>query len=487
MKEFRKCLCFLLITLIVLTCSAPSFAGTSGSININNAVNGQTYTIYRLLDLESYDTSVPAYAYKVATKWSEFFKASNNTGALNYVSIDSQGYVTWKTDKNTPDDYAAFAKLALDYATLKNISNDGKKVASTTTLAFSSLPLGYYLVDTSLGALCSLNTTNPTATIYEKNCPPTIQKLVKEGSEYVASNDASIGDTVNFKTIITAQAGAENYVMHDKMSAGLKWKNSVSVLLNGTVVSAGNYTVRTSTTTPSACSGCTFDVVFSKNFCDGLKANDIITVSYDAVLTKDAVIGTAGNSNKVWMEYGNNNTTVPCITLTRTWEINVFKYSYCTTGESGERGLANAVFQIKKGTQILNLVRDNINPNLYRVCTSSDCGGTHTHINQITTDSTGKFNIQGLDSGTYYLVEIQAPAGYNKIGTPIEIIIGTDGKVNATDENPEGVSQIKILNQTGSILPETGDSGVETLYLMGGLMMASAAGLYLLVRRKKVV
>ncbi|MBM6687059.1 hypothetical protein H9X89_16030, partial [Faecalicatena contorta] len=82
---------------------------------------------------------------------------------------------------------------------------------------------GYYLVDTTVGTLCSLNTTNPDAVMEEKNDLPGINKEVKEDStdSWGDENTAEIGQTVEFQTTISAKPGAESYVLHDVMSAGL--------------------------------------------------------------------------------------------------------------------------------------------------------------------------------------------------------------------------------------------------------------------------
>ena len=72
-----------------------------------------------------------------------------------YVSIDAQGYVTWVKDA----DAAAFAKAALAHARREQrLRLSDAKTADSATVAFTGLNLGYYLVDTTLGTLCSLDT-----------------------------------------------------------------------------------------------------------------------------------------------------------------------------------------------------------------------------------------------------------------------------------------------------------------------------------------
>ena len=294
----KKILSIALVLILLLT---VAFAETTGgSITINDAVVGQTYTIYQILDLESYNASANAYAYKATTAWSTFINSDAIKGT--YVAVDAQGYVTWKDGA----DAAAFAKAAQKYAKDNSITNQGSVTATTTTVSFTGLDLGYYLVDTTLGTLCSLDTTNPNVVMEEKNEVPTNVKTVQEDStnNYGDKNDADIGQTVNFKSTITAQAGAENYVFHDTMSAGLTYTGVTGITLNGTAVDASNYTV-----TAPAADGDTFDVTFTQAFCDTLKANDKIVISYSATLNENAVIAGEGNPNTSKVSYGDSSNT----------------------------------------------------------------------------------------------------------------------------------------------------------------------------------
>ena len=108
---------------------------------------------------------------------------------------------------------------------------DKTATAADGTATLSGLNLGYYLVDTTLGTLCSLDTTNPTVAMKEKNEAPTITKDVQEDSNntWGDKNDADINQTVNFKATVTVKKGAENYTVHDTMSAGLTYKGVTAV------------------------------------------------------------------------------------------------------------------------------------------------------------------------------------------------------------------------------------------------------------------
>ncbi|WP_419042710.1 isopeptide-forming domain-containing fimbrial protein [Holdemanella porci] len=139
-------------------------------------------------------------------------------------------------------------------------ANQGSVTASGTPVQFTGLGLGYYLVDSSVGTLCSLDTTKPAATIQEKNGVPSVDKIITSGGVVSAdgkSNSASIGDTVYFQTTITAQPGAQSYVLHDKMTEGLTLDStSIKVQKDNTNLEETNYKLITS----DFKDGCTFEI-----------------------------------------------------------------------------------------------------------------------------------------------------------------------------------------------------------------------------------
>jgi fimbrial isopeptide formation D2 family protein len=201
---------------------------------------------------------------------------------------------------------------------------------------FSDLTLGYYLVDSTAGALCGLTTTDPDASINAKNGVPTIDKQVQEDltGMWGDVNTADIGQIVNFMSIIHVAPGAENYVLHDKMSTGLTFqqdltkgrgvteiKHITSLGVETTLVLDTDYTVKTSTT-----DDCDFEVVFSDTLTAGLKANERLIVYYNAMLNRYAESGhTDGNKNESWLEYGEEHFTTHDETKTYTFSIDIVK------------------------------------------------------------------------------------------------------------------------------------------------------------------
>ena len=493
MKLFKKIAAIMLSIMMVLGMASvvsadPTTSGTStatkGKITINNATVGQTYKIYQILELESFSgkpssgTNTGNYAYKVATGWSEFI----TTGEGNTYLEITDGYVKWKGATDAAS-VAEFAKKALAYATSKNLiaTKTADKVAATT-VEFTDLALGYYLVESSVGALCGLTTTDNEVTIQEKNGAPSVKKEVQEDSTsaWGDSNTADIGQTVNFQTTITAQLGAQNYVLHDKMDAGLTFAGTVTVKKNGADVAETNYTLKKSTDSPASITDdCTFEIAFTKDFCDTLKANDQIIITYSATLNENAVIAGEGNKNTTKLTYGDSSETTPSTTTTKTFELPVFKY---TMKNSTETALADATFTLSKnddGTNPIKLVKDITTGGIYRVAKTNETGT----VTSVTTPTSGKFTIKGLDADTYYLTETQQPAGYNKLSAPIKVVIAEDGSITVNDQTPS-VTEVKVENNTGSILPSTGGSGTTLIYILGAVLVLGSS--VVLITKKRM-
>ncbi len=453
----------------------------SGKITISNAIEGQTYTVYQLLVLESYNTDTNSFSYKAAADWSDFINGSSVKGV--YLNVDTNGYVTWVEGADAAD----FAKLAQSYAKDNSIDNQGSTTATTTTVEFENLNLGYYLVDTTLGTLCSLDTTNPEVSIQEKNAVPTVEKKVEEdsNSEYGATNDADIGQTVNFKSTITAQAGAENYVFHDKMSSGLTYTGVTKITLNDVDVDSKYYTVKTT----DLADDCTFEVTFTQTFCDTLKADDKIVIYYTAKVNENAVIGLPGNPNQSQLSYGDStNTKITPVTpesttTTYTWDLDVLKYAngnetnvlkdaqFVLLNNSDPKKVA--VIENKKFTKWVDI--------------PEAVGGTITWPENtvLTTDASGKIEIDGLDADTYYLREIKAPVGYNKLPNDVTAIVkGAEEDSESDNKLKYETVIVKVNNQSGTELPSTGGIGTTIFYIVGSIMCVGAA--VLLVTRRRM-
>lgn len=432
---------------------------TDGSITINNAIEGQTYTIYKILDLESYDGN--NYSYKAESGWNAFI-----TGAgKSYLKTNENGYVEFV---GTEADMPAFAKSALQFAKDNGLAKVASKTAdATNTVTFGTLSLGYYLIDSSTGALCSLDTTRPTATVQEKNSVPTVDKTILDSNNTAKKNSANIGDKVLFKTTIDVEKGAENYVLHDKMDAGLTFDSIYSVQAQQPSPVIGTDCILQ---TENLGDDCTFHLVFTQKYLNNLTDSHEIDVAYGATVNENAKINQA-NTNQTWLTYGDNKKSNVDETQTFSFGIPVFKYTGLT-----KTGLADAQFKLYNDEACKDEVKlTKADDHTYRV----DPKGNATMVSPID----GKFNVNGLKAGTYYLKEMAAPKGYNKLANPITVTIDKDGKITVGDKTKTEVTEVGVENKSGTLLPSTGGMGTTLIYL-AGIVLVVLSGYVLISKRR---
>ena len=475
MKLSRKIFSLVLALVVVMGLAITAFAEeggettTKGSITITNALGGETYNAYQILYLESYDAENKIYAYKANSAWEGWLKTQSD-----YVSINPQGYVTWNKGANVAD----FAKAAKGQ--LSGKTADGQVTpAADGSATISNLKLGYYLVDSTVGALCELNTTKPDVEITDKNTKPTIEKKVQEDSDgsWGDVNDADIGQTVNFKSTISAKPGARNYVVHDKMDSKLEFVSVTSITAGDTTLAAGeDYTVVTSGLNDD----CTFHIVFTETYLNSITADTDIVINYTAKLTSDAVADT-GYVNDTWLDYGDKQHTEHDTTTTYTWKLPIYKYH--KDGEA-KKALAGAEFILYKGTEE--------NREYAQVANGKLTGWTKEKAKATTlvSDADGMIAVEGLDADTYYLEETKAPGGYNKLAGPVTVVIShtvTDEGAHMTLTLKQGetnVEQVEIENKSGTELPSTGGIGTTIFYVLGSILVIGAV--VLLIAKKRM-
>ena len=310
MKHARKLASLLLALVMVFALTTTAFAEeTTYSITINNSTEGHTYEAYQIF---TGDLFIKENGDKVLSNivWGSGVSEAGKT-ALGDAAAKAE---TLKTE----DDAKAFAKAVAPYLTTvagsANTVTDGKYV-------ISGLAAGYYLVKDQDGSLTGDSDSyteyiiqvvgNVTAT--PKSDVPEVEKKVKDTNETTGettgwqdSADYDIGDSIPFQLKATLADNVSSYttykvVFHDTLSKGLTYNNDAKVYIGGT--ETNGFTV---TATVNADGTTTLTVS-----CDDVKAlgagnSSVITVEYTAKLNENAVLGSAGNPNKVYLEYSNN-------------------------------------------------------------------------------------------------------------------------------------------------------------------------------------
>ena len=513
----KKLISLALAIMMILSLATAAFAaeetrpsaGTAetvqGTITINGVTleNGKpaaTYAIYQILKLDSFDFTSGSYDYNYTSDaWKTFF--TTGAGAA-YVAPNEQGMLVWQGSSDA-ERVAEFAKIALKYAedngieaTKDTIAEPAEYTVGENSIVFEDLELGYYLVDSSVGALCGLSTTNPDGIINSKNGVPTLDKQVQEdlGLQWGDVNSADIGQDVNFRITIHVHDGAQNFVLHDIMDNGLTFKpetvkvmvrdgsNASETYYEPTVGEVVNYEVKT-------LSNQAFEIHFSNDFCDALDTNDRLIITYSAMLNRNAISGNGTaenqpNENKAYLTYGENHKTNEDTTTTKTYGFDLVK----TDGQN--KLLDGSEFRIYSeevgGTEITVVpLRDNNEQlvvtedgyNMYRKAREGEEGTTVIVVR-------GKVRVVGLDNGVYWLEETKAPDGYNKITSRQKFTIA-DNNLDAIITN--GIvstnSGVQVVNHTGSMLPETGGLGT-LLFTVLGSTTALGTGVVLVTKKR---
>ena len=492
-KAMKKLMAALLAVAMVCAMAIPAFAAGGagattgeGKITIDNAVIGHTYKIYRILNLQ-YNETAKSFRYEKNNKWGAFVDEQSDK-----LAVDANGVVTWKEGVSAEKDGAPIKALAIaaghyvkDQGTA--FAADDSKVAASSTVIFDNLPLGWYLVvsDLTSDAICSIDTTAKQVTIKEKNGVPTVTKEVEYASgSWGQGNDGNVGDTVNFQTTINVTDGdPTNYVLHDKMSTGLNFKeNSIAVKVNDTLIT--NYTVKYTNTDK-----CTFEISFPNGT---LQTNDKVVVTYSAIINSDAVVGTDGNDNETWLKYGETGETTHSNTKTYTWKFDILKYF--TDSNNEKQYLANVEFVLyrKNADDKAEYAKFDSNNKL------TGWTATESDATKLKTNATSNVVVEGLDAGTYFLKENTTPAGFNGLTSDVEVQI--DSSCNtlsgatytvkykmANDEDFTDTDDKKVVpieNKRGTTLPGTGGIGTTIFYVVGGGLMAAAA--ILLITKKRM-
>ena len=499
MKKFKKLLGFFCAFALILGMNVipASAEGTTYSITINNSAEGHTYEAYQIFTGDLHQGKLSNIV------WGSGVSEAGKT-ALGNAAAKAE---TLKTEA----DVKAFAKEVAPYLTTAagsaNSVTDGKYV-------ISGLAAGYYLIKDQDGSLTGDNDSytdyiikvvgDTTAT--PKSDVPTVEKKVKDindstddaMTDWQDSADHDIDDSVPFQLKATLADNVSSYttykvVFHDTLSKGLTYNNDAKVFIDGT--ETNGFTI---TSTVNADGTTTLTVS-----CDDVKAlgagnSSVITVEYTATLNGNAVLGSAGNPNEVYLEYsnnpnksesGNNETgnTPKDVVIVFTYKTVVNKvtknpdYDPEVEGSEDYIPLTGAEFTLEK----YNNETDKWEA-----------------ITAVKNDEGTTFTFSGLDDGKYRLTETTTPAGYNTID-PIEFTITAEhevesdnpaltslsgnaetGEITFTSNTTEGSLSTDVVNKAGATLPETGGMGTTLFYVAGaGLVLVAVV---LLITRKRM-
>ncbi|WP_455257441.1 SpaH/EbpB family LPXTG-anchored major pilin [Peptoniphilus asaccharolyticus] len=473
-KIFRM---MLALALLLTSIGANNvFAAGNGSITVNGTTAGKSYGIYKIFDLTYKDNNV---SYTIANEWKDFFEKGkgkgfivdeNRDGKLNPIVIDNKVKYINITDANI----ATFAKTAM--GEMHNKTKQDVKTATGTSLIFSNLPLGYYLVhpegatESAQGqtSIVSLTSTKPSGTVIVKGKYPTIKKKADKKS---ADYGEKITFTITGKVPDSTGYSKYEYILKDTLPKGLTIdQDSIKVTIKGTdqtanitkAVDGQNITV-------------TFDILKLVKNTDA-KAGDEIKVTYDTTVNKDFVLGNDGEENKAHVEFSNDpkdgekkDKTPEEKEKVYSGKIKVIKHDK----KSKEKKLQGAEFVLKNSAGKFYKLDTTNNENKVTWVDEADA-------TKLTTGSNGELEFTGIKAGTYYLKETKAPDGYNLLTEEKEVVLKDGSNGADTTVSMEATSEVE--NSSGVELPGTGGAGTKLFTMLGGAVILYAA--LSLVRRK---
>ena len=208
------------------------------------------------------------------------------------------------------------------------------------------------------------------------------------------------------------------------------------------------------------------------------------------------------------VQLGFNGDTKVRVNNTLAYDVNIFK-----TGDDAVHALANAKFELY-GNDYYESDGETVNSGANPVKTNLISG------------SDGKIALGMLAEGTYYLLETQAPPGYNQLSKPVKIVVdptsslrknvagqdestacplfvtyeyylesgyqanlslnhtGIAVQVNESNGETSYSYTLTVPNSSGAALPSTGGPGTNLIYLLG-IMLSGIAGIGLVMRKRR--
>jgi len=455
------------------------------TVNIPSDVAAQavtnTYKIYKVFDATSDGTSSNiAYTSRQGETMPSVGFVLDAQGNIHHGTKDATtGEITENTATElTAEEIAAIKAYVREADLVATVVVEG----AVTTFTVSELPYGYYYITTTTGTVVTVDSTNPNASVNDKNSPPSLDKTITGGSDDTIDEAgknaiAQVGSTVNYKVEIEVGAGMKNYTFHDKMSDGLEFVSN-SLTVTGKKSKTDNTAVTVTYTVKGTPEG---EDTFTVDFGDGLPAGTVITVSYQATVT-NAALTVDYENNTAYLDYGDENShnkTPEDETKVYAAKITVIKV------DDENKPLSGAKFKLKKS-----------NTEWYKL-TTTDGKSTVTWVAENAADEyevTAVYDkddptkviayeavFQGLPAGTYTLVETVVPAGYNKAADTSITVKAADKEDAFTEANLE--QEATVVNKSGTELPSTGGIGTTIFYVVGGLLVLGAA-IILVTRRK---
>ena len=541
MKKFKKFMALVIAMVMVLAMGTSVFADTTTphEIHIYSTApqkEDHTYKAYQVF-VGTYDTDskqLQNLAWGSGVD-SDALIAELKTTDSAYADCETAAQVAAVLDGK--DDDSAEAK-AFAEAVSKHLATG---VAATgnkdDSYVINVVGDGYYFIQDTSTSLTEGDTLSSymlqvvgNVEVKAKDSTTESKKKVKDAddtagttTDWQDSADYDIGDHVPFQLTGKVAGDYDKYkkytfIFHDKEGTGLTFDNNAKVYVGGTEITSG-FEVKVPGT-----DGCTFDVVFKDlKQVEGVAAGSVITVEYTSTLNETAVVGQKGNPNTSHIEFSNNpNGEQGGTGRTPDDTVIVFTYrSTVTKLNEKQAALNGADFTLYKEVQSTYegaKIGAEIKADFNEAVKADALSGTkyYVKVTNKTGDTSGNvFSFKGIDDGTYVLVETTVPTGYNAwaaekftveathtatadidaatgkdangnyvlTGLTGESLFGDEGDGTVTLTEDKADLDVSIVNQSGSVLPDTGGMGTTIFYIVGAVLVIGA-GVLLVTRRR---
>ncbi len=486
--------------------------GSIGSVNVSN--NNFTYTMVVIENMDESPCTVndvladntwsngSFYVEADAYYWDGTYQGTLTAEIPDYVYYESPesdtGY--WVLNVNL-EDYSTSTNTAFVQALI-----DAANATGSHTLSITYDDEGK-LTDTITALKDCIYWVSGTM----KEDLPGLDKVIVTNDSEVEQDDVARGDTVNYKLTSNVPSNLDEYIdytgvgdntnvvplgtvktttttddednettenvtytltFHDILAESLSYNNDATVTLvtykldeNGNLTTTVEDTVDVSkyaTVTTDTDDECTFEVsvdlleLYSKGL---IKEKDFgsakIIVTYSADLSENATAGSY--TNTAWVSYEDTESKKDTVTV-NTYAIKILKYDQEKASNANaspadaDAGLAGAEFTLYSDSELTDEV-----------------------ANSLTSKDDGYITVDGLDAGTYYLVETKAPNGYVASSQPMTVTV---------DSVTAGEDHTILVEFANAPIPSTGGAGTR-MYLIGGACLIAAAGTVFVVSRRK--
>lgn len=471
------------------------------------------------------------------------FKLEHLKDGVEFNTQDAANPENWELIKPK----AVEGQPAKDYFVTDNVGNISVNDLKPGTYRFTEI--GYeegndnkYIINENDQYVFVVDKTGTTATIpanaehtddYTVNgdtvsvynyVPDVDKKVEKNGATgtWQEAADYSVGDSINYKIDVTIPENIERlktFTVTDTPTGLTDNVDTVVVKDGDTAIANEVYKVEKN------------DNGFIVKFVPSAMATykgKTLTITYTAVLNKDAVTTIMGNCNTVKLDYSKNvkqngdekpdtdedKKTVQDEAVVYTFKIHIDKIA----DDAKKTPLEGVEFDLYK--QVEHGAKDTINDAKAKELGLDETKGwVRVNDAALRTDKDGVLEVKGLENGTYKLVETKAKDGYNLLKAPVDVSLDIAYKTTWTETNQykngvwvkrdvtaanekfdsneatnggkqngskdgDGVISTTIINRKGFNLPTTGGFGTLLFSGIGVLLVVAGVGVLLSLKKK---